>query len=319
MSGGAKVTIVGSGSIGTTIAYSLMLERPETEIVIVNRNRDKSWAKAFDMTHCLPELPGRSIRAAGLEGSAGSDVIVLTAGSLPREDGTRADVLRDNVRIYSGLVPGLARLSPIAVILVVTNPVDAMAYATHRLSGFPAQRVLGTGTELDAMRLRAFAADSIGLDPGALSIEVVGEHGDSMVPLWSRASYKGRPLVEAPGLGRAEKEELLRRTRRAGWDIRQAGEHSSYGIAFSCLRILRGLLDPDGRPISVSTAFRGEYGIEGTYMSLRTRLGRSGAEGRLAPPLPDEEGDALRASAVAVRAQMDEVDRLLAGMAEEPV
>lgn len=319
--GGAKVSIVGSGAIGTTVAYSLMLKRPATEIVLVNRDRGKAWARAFDMAHCLPELPGRSIRAAGLEGSAGSDAIVLTSGSLPKEDGTRADVLRDNVRIYSGLVPGLARLSPGAVILVVTNPVDAMAYATHRLSGFPAQRVLGTGTELDAMRLRAFTAASLGLDPGALSIEVVGEHGDSMVPLWSRAAYEGRPLGEAPGsagLGRAEKEELLRRTRRAGWDIRQAGEHSCYGIGFSCLRILRGIFDPGEAWLSVSTAFRGEYGIEGSYMSLPTTLGRSGAVGRLGPPLPDEEVDALRASAAAVRAQMDEVDRLLAGMAEEP-
>jgi L-lactate dehydrogenase len=320
----AKVTVVGAGSIGSTIAYSLALENSRdrdlegaaSEVVVVNRDERKAWAKAFDLSHCLPELPGSSVRSGRIEDSAGSDAIVLTVGVLPREDGTRADVLADNVRIYAGLVPALAALSPKAVFIAVTNPVDAMAYAAFRLSGFPAARVLGSGTELDAMRLRSFVADARGLDSRALSIEIVGEHGDSMVPLWSRARYGGRLLAEAGiEISSAEKAELLGRTKRAGWDIRQAGEHSCYGIAFSCLRILRGVLDPSERPqertISVSTAFRGEYGIEGAYMSLPTRLDRSGAGERLAAPLADAEAAALRASAAAVRAQMDEVDRLL--------
>jgi Malate/lactate dehydrogenases len=328
-----KVTIVGAGAIGSQLAYALMLRRPGTELVIVNRDERKAWAKAFDLSHCLPELPGRSVRAGSVDDSAGSDLIIITVGSLPRPEGTRSEVLRDNVEIYRGLVPSLALLSPGANLVCVTNPVDAMAYAAKRLSRFPSERVLGSGTELDRTRLRSFAAESLGLEAAELDVPVVGEHGDTMVPLWSLASYRGGPLAAtAPAASRridaALKKELLRKTRRAGWDIRQAGEHSSFGIAFAAARIADASLGQADAALSetdaakgpalglrhalcVSTAARGEYGLRDVYLSLPSRLGRCGAAERLSPPLADEELAALRTSASAVQAQMAEVDRLL--------
>jgi L-lactate dehydrogenase len=308
----AKVTIAGAGAIGATIAYSLALKRAETEIILTNRNERKAWAKAFDISHCMPELRDRSIDSSGVEGTAGSDAIVLTLGALPKANGTRADVLKENVPIYRDLVPTLARLSPEAVLIVITNPVDAMTYATYKLSGYPPERVIGSGTELDSMRLRSFAAEALGLDAGALSMEIAGEHGESMFPLWSRAEYELRPLAEAGvGFDEAKKAELLRRTRQAAWEIRQAGEHSCYGIALAGLRILEGILDPSERTLMVSSALRGEYGIDGPFMSLPTRLCRAGVADRLSSPLPEEELAALRASAASIQAQMDEVDALL--------
>ena len=133
----ARVSIVGAGSIGTTIAYTLALRCPALDILLVNRDQRRAWARAFDMSHCAPELPGRAVRSGGLEDCTSSEVIVLTVGVLPKEDGTRSDVLRDNVEIYRAIVPGLAETCPSAVFIVVTNPVDAMAYAAWRLAGSP--------------------------------------------------------------------------------------------------------------------------------------------------------------------------------------
>jgi L-lactate dehydrogenase len=311
-----KITIVGSGAIGATVAWSLLLRNAGIEVILVNRDGRKAWANAFDMSHCAPELPARAIRAGTVEDSAGSDALVLTAGVLPRENGTRAEVLRDNVEVYRGMVPDLAERSHSAVFLAVTNPVDAMAYAAWRLAGLPPGRVIASGTALDAMRLRGFAAEAYGLEARRVRIEVIGEHGDTMVPLWSRATYGSRPLAECltesgADFGDEAKAQLLQRTKRAGWDIRQAGEHSSYGIAFSAARILEAVLGLTEERLDVSAPFAGEYGIERAFMSLPTRLGPGGILERDAPALAEGELAALRASAAAVRALMDEVDGLL--------
>lgn len=312
----AKITMVGCGAIGSAAAQALLLRREGIELLLVNRDGRRAWAKAYDMSHCAPELPGRSVRSGTIEESEGSDVIVMTAGVLPRADGTRADVLRDNVEVYGSLVPALAKSSPRAVFIVVANPVDAIAYAAWRFAGSPAGRVLGSGTALDAMRLRAFIAEAYGLEAERTGVEVIGEHGDSMVPLWGRATYGGRPLAEllaerGADFGEAAKAELLRKTKRAGWEIRQGGEHSCYGIAFSLCRIVETILGFSEGPVAVAAPFAGEYGIEGAFMSLPTMLGRGGVVSRIAPELSGTELEALRASADAVRAQTDEVDRLI--------
>jgi L-lactate dehydrogenase len=316
-----KVAIIGAGAIGTTLAYALALRNRTVDIVLANRDEKKAWAKAFDISHCLPELPDRSVRSGGIEDCAGAAVVVLTVGVLPRETGTRADVLRDNIEVYRGIVPRLAELCPSAVFLVVTNPLDAMAYAAYRLALSPRGRVIGSGTALDALRLRAFTAEAYSLDASRLRIEVVGEHGDSMVPLWSGASYDDRPLptvlAEAgTDFNEESRASLLQRTRRAGWDIRLAGEHSTYGIAFSAARIVETLLSAEGGVLSVS-ALRdeGEAALDGgrcVYLSLPTRLGREGAApGGATITMDENERAALYTSARLVRAQMDAVDTML--------
>lgn len=307
-----KVAIMGSGSIGATMAYSLFLRCPRIDLVIVNRNQRKSWAKAFDISHCAPELAGRSICSLGMEECVDADVVVITAGSLPRENGTRADVLRDNIEIFQKLLPTVARNNPNALILNITNPVDAMAYAARKLTGFPGERVMGSGTELDGMRLRHLTAKKYRLSPGNLLLDVIGEHGDSMVPLWSTALYEGKTLAGSLRDFDPEARNMLRRaTVRAGWDIRQAGEHSCYAISFSATRIIEGLLGISDRTLLVSTRLNGEYGIDDVYLSLPTRLGPQGVEKRLLPELTDEELAELRLSAEAVKRQMDAVDQLI--------
>jgi L-lactate dehydrogenase len=312
----SKITIVGSGAIGTTIAYSLVLRRPKLEIVLRNRDERKSWAKAFDISHCVPALEGSTIRAGSLDETAGSDIVVVTAGVLPKVDGKRSDVLRDNIEAYRGMISPLAARSENAVFIVVTNPIDSMAYAAYRLSGLPASRIIGSGTLLDGLRLRTFIGEAYELDPSKIEAEVIGEHGDTMVALWSRITYAGIPLDEylrdkGIDFDAAARQRILNKTKRAGWDIRLAGEHSCYGISFSAVRIIEGILGYSAGPLAVSSLMSGDYGIHDVYMSLPSTLGRAGLASRSASPISLDETQALLASAAVLRSQLETVDLLL--------
>lgn len=307
-----KIAIIGCGAIGTTLAYSLLLREPNLDIVLVNRNPQKSWAKAFDMSHCSPELPDRTIRSEAAEECIGANIIVMTAGALPRENGTRADVLKDNVAIFRTLLPLLAQNNPHAVLINMTNPVDAMAYAAGKITGYPTGQVIGSGTELDSMRLRHFTAQALNLNSAELDIQIIGEHGDSMVPLWSLATYQGQSLSElCPSLNADLKTTLLHQTKRAGWDIRLAGEHSCYGIAFSAMRIVASLLGRTNQPIHVSAELQNEFGLPHSFISLPTILGSTGIIRRSLPEISASEHQLLLQSAEIVKQQMDLVEQLL--------
>ncbi len=249
-----------------------------------------------------------------MDDTAGSNVVIVTAGVLPREDGKRADVLRDNIEIYRDLIPPIAARSPDAVFVIVTNPVDSMAYAAYRFAGAPASRVIGSGTVLDGTRLRAFLGQAYDLDPAKIKADIMGEHGDTMVPLWSRATYEGRPLATCLAergfdFDSAAREALIEKTRRAGWDIRLAGEHSCYGISFAALRVVESVLGHSEEPLTVSSYSTGDSALRDLYMSLPVTLGRKGIASRLMPPISEAETMALLASEAALRAQMNIVDR----------
>lgn len=316
------VAIYGLGTIGSAVAYALTLQAPALDLCLVNRNRDKARGLAQDLGHCVPMTGAIRIRDAGE--AEGADVVLLAAGALPRPDGRRADVLKDNLEIYSALVPGIAKRNPRAVLLTVTNPVDLTAYAAYRLSGFPARRVLGTGTLLDSLRLRGFLGAEFGLDPSRIGITVIGEHGDSMVPVWSSASFEGAPLEEALArkgttLDGATKDRLLQRTRRAGWELREAGVHSVYGIALCAVTIIRALLGlaplgatgATGATIPVSNLTAGELGLGEVFLSLPATLGPGGVVEKPELALDQGERRALAASAGALEAGMRDADAYL--------
>jgi L-lactate dehydrogenase len=192
-----------------------------------------------------------------------------------------------------------------------------MTFATYRLSGFPSSRVIGSGTLLDGNRLKCFIAEEFGLDSSQIELEVIGEHGDSMVPLWSRIRYSGETLdrylaARDRSMDDTIKGRLLQRTKRAGWDIRLANEHSCYGISFSVVRIIETMLGCSSGAPTVSSLASGEYGIDGVCMSLPSILDRDGVKGKEQPVLSEDESRALHASARVLREQADSVNGLLA-------
>jgi L-lactate dehydrogenase len=311
-----KVTIVGAGTIGPTVAYALMLKELVSEIVLVNRDAIKGAAKASDLSHCGPLTGGIKVRYGGFEASADSEIVVITAGVLADKNGTRMDVLKNNIKIFKEIIPELAKCSPEAVIIIVTNPLDAMTYVAYKLSGFPSERVIGSGTLLDTMRFRHIIGTRLGMDSSAIEAEVIGEHGDSMIPLWSRVRVSGIPLedyLDMKGLiiSAEDKREIAKETERAGWNIRLGNVHSCYGTALSAVKIIECMLGFSKEIVPVSTLLRGEYGVSDVFLSIPVQLGKRGVEKMDILDLTAEEKNLLAKSAEILTSYIQEADGIL--------
>ncbi|HTX71545.1 MAG TPA: NAD(P)-binding domain-containing protein [Rectinemataceae bacterium] len=319
---GGTIAVLGLGAIGSALAAELAHLEGSHELVLAARSGARARAKAADLYHASPLGGLGAVRGCALEELSGADLVVIAAGVLPPETGTRSDALAANVNLYRQIVPALAERNPDACLVVVANPVDAMVHAARILSGFPPDRVIGTGTLLDTIRLRAILARELGLRPGDVAALVIGEHGDSMLPLWSRARAGDRPLAEyasAAGLefDPAFRSRVMHELRRAGWEIRAAGEHSAYAIARCAAAIVRALLSPGATVLPVSRCAEGVFGLGELCLSLPVALGAGAAAAGSAArpeefPLSDEEGAGLQACARALRPLFAEVDAMLA-------
>lgn len=302
-----KITIVGAGTIGPTVAYALMIKGLASEIILVNRDEAKGAAKASDLAHCGPLTGGVKVRYGGFEETEGSEIVVVTAGTPADKNGTRMDVLKNNIGIFREIIPKVARYSPEAVILIVTNPLDAMTYVAYKLSGFPRERVIGSGTLLDTMRLRQIIGSKLGISSDCIEAEVVGEHGDSMVPLWSRVRANGASLY----LSSETRSEIKWETERAGWNIRLGNVHSCYGIAMSAVKIIECILGFSKDIVPVSTLPNGEYGLKDVFVSVPVRLCRSGVESICILDISSDEHKLLSESAGILRGYILEAENLL--------
>ncbi|MHB1393235.1 MAG: malate dehydrogenase [Clostridia bacterium] len=310
-----KVTIVGAGTIGPTVAYALMLKELVSEIILVNRDETKGAAKASDLSHCGPLTGGIKVRYGGFEATADSEIVVVTAGVLADKNGTRMDVLKNNIKIFKEIIPEVAKYSPDAVIIIVTNPLDAMTYVAYKLSGFPSERVIGSGTLLDTMRFRQIIGNKLGIDSSTIDAEVIGEHGDSMIPLWSRVRVSGAPLGDYLNmrkfLSAEDKREIAKETERAGWNIRLGNVHSCYGIALSAVKIIECMLGFSEDIVPVSTMLRGEYGLSDVFLSVPVQLGKRGVRKVDILDLSSDEQKLLIKSAEIVTSYIQEAEGML--------
>lgn len=276
-----KVTIVGAGTIGSTAAYALMIKQLVSEIVLVNRDEIKGAAKALDLSHCGPLTGGIQVSHGDFLATAGSEIVIITAGVLADKNGTRMDVLQNNINMFKDIIPKIVKYNPEAVIIIVTNPVDVMAYATYKLSGFPASRVIGSGTLLDTLRFRQIIGSRFDIASTDIEAEVIGEHGESMLPVWSRIKVGGIPLedflnMKGMLLSPEIKAEIAKETERAGWNIRLGNVHSCYGIALSVVTIVECMLGFSEDKVPASTLLKGEYGISDVFLSAPVHLDKRG-------------------------------------------
>lgn len=301
----AKVGIVGTGLVGSTLAYTLLVRGPRCELVLVDINRAKAEGDAMDLNHGIPLAAPMPIRAGGYEDLAGSDVIVIAAGVAQRPGETRLELLARNAGVVTEVVRQSLTHAPGAVILVVTNPVDVLSYVAYRRSGLPAHRVLGSGTLLDTMRLRYLLGQHFQCDPRSVHAYVIGEHGDSEIPVWSLANIAGVRLGELAGAERPRLQEALdaifEQVRRAAYEIIQRKGATYYAIALAVARILESILYDQHSVLTVSTLLSRWNGIDDVYLGVPCVVGRRGVERIVELPLAPQELEALRRSAAILK------------------
>jgi malate dehydrogenase len=305
-----KVTVVGAGNVGATAAQ-LIAQADLADVVMVDVAGDLAAGKALDMMEAAPVL-GFSSRITGgsdYEPTAGSDICVVTAGLARKPGMTRDDLIAKNTEIVTGVVEQLVKHSPETILILVTNPLDAMCEVARRVSGFPRERVFGMAGVLDAARMRWFIAEALNVSVEDVDAFVLGGHGDTMVPLPRFSTVNGIPL---PQLMTADKIEAINnRTRNGGIEIVNYYKTGSayYAPAASSYEMVAAILKDKKKILPCAVLLKGEYGFKDLFIGVPCRLGRGGMEGVVELSLTVEEKGMLDKSAQAVKALVDSLPK----------
>ena len=306
-----KVTVVGAGFYGSTLAARVAEAGYATEVVLTDVVEGRPQGLALDLMQSRPLAPfeTRVVGTNRYDERAGSDICVVTAG-VPRKPGmSRSDLLGVNAGIVAEVTGRMAATSPDMVLIVVSNPLDEMTALAADVSGFPRQRVMGQAGVLDTARFRHFVAERLGVPTASVAAITLGSHGETMVPVPSLATVGGRPLREL--LDEAEVAELVRRTRDGGAEIVGLLKTGSayFAPAAAAEAMVRAVALDTGEILPVAAWVDGQYGIEGVYLGVPARIGRAGVREVVEAPLDDVELSSLRAAAGAVRAKQVEALR----------
>lgn len=313
---GNKVGIVGAGQVGATSAYTLLISGLVSELVLVDLNEKKASGEVLDLAHGIPLCPPANIVAGDYSDLAGSDIVVIAAGMNQRPGETRMDLTRKNIQVFRSIVPEIMRYAPEAILLVVTNPVDVLTYATWRISGLPRNRVIGSGTVLDTNRLRYLLARHTGVDARNIHTFVLGEHGDTELAAWSATNIEGMTMDEycnfcsrcEGSLADRVKAEFDEEVRNVAYTIIERKGATFYAVALAVRRIVEAILRDEHSILTVSSLITGEYDIDNVCLSLPSIVGAQGVEQVLPIKLSEEEQVLLRHSAAAIKRAQAEVD-----------
>jgi L-lactate dehydrogenase len=297
-----RVAIIGTGNVGSTFAYTLLLGSLASEIVLVDVNKARAEGEAMDMNHAVPMLHPTRVWAGDYHDCAGAVVTVITAGSAQKPGESRLDLLQRNVRIFQDIVPEVIKHNPRGILLIATNPVDILTYASWKISGLPAKRVIGSGTILDTARFRYMLSQHFGVDPRSVHAYIIGEHGDSEVPVWSLANIAGMRLSDFCAMNglscdSAALEKIFNQTRDAAYQIIERKGATYYAIASGLMRIVEAITRDQSTVLSLSSYIDDYYGIKNLYLSLPTVVNGGGIERMLRLELSQSEIEGLQKSA----------------------
>ncbi|HHU81566.1 MAG TPA: L-lactate dehydrogenase [Firmicutes bacterium] len=298
--------------VGSSFAYALMISGLVSEIVILDVNKDRLEGEVMDLNHGMPFVRPAIIRSGDYADLKGADLVVITAGVAQKVGETRLELVHRNVAVFREIIPKVAENAAGAVLLVATNPVDVMTYVTYRLSGFDKRRVIGSGTVLDTARFRYLLSDHCQIDPANVHAYVLGEHGDSEVPIWSLANIAGVRFTDyCPVCGRdcgpIKKQEIFEEVKNAAYKVIKGKGATYYGIGLAMVNIAESILRDEYSVLTVSSLMEGEYGLEDLCLSLPTVVARQGVVKKLRLELTPEEEGLLRRSGEVVREVLSEV------------
>lgn len=301
-----KCAVIGCGFVGATTAFSLLQSELFSSMVLIDIDFHKAEGEAADLNHGLPFHAPMEIYAGDYDDLVDAALIIITAGAGQKPGETRLDLVEKNNRIFRSILSEIVKYNSDAILLVVTNPVDILTYQTLCFSGFPAHRVIGSGTVLDTARLKYLIGKELGVDFRNVHAFIIGEHGDSELPVWSSANISGIDLdhycgtcTSGPGTGRLS--ELFDTVRTSAYHIIEAKGATYYAIAESVRRIAEAIVGDESTILPVSTLLTGEYGITDLCLSLPCVIGADGIQKVLEIPLSEEEFQKLHRSANALR------------------
>jgi L-lactate dehydrogenase len=305
-----KVSIIGGGGlVGSCAAFALQCAGVVSQIDLIDVNADLCRGQALDLLHGASLIADQRIRATGYEAIPESDLVMITAGLRRKPDESRLDLINRNVELFLNILGQVqaAGLKKDAIVLVVSNPVDVLTYlATTRL-GLPSGQVIGLGTQLDSARFRSLIAEALKLPATQVTATILGEHGDSMVPIWSAAQAGGMPLDKFPGWNSGTAEALFARTRGSGAEVIKLKGGAGFAVGLSIAEVVHSVALDSRRLLPVSSLVNGQYAMRDVCISVPTIVGRCGVEAQLEIELWPKEVSALQHSAQVLRETIDQV------------
>lgn len=311
-----KITVIGAGSVGSTIAYTLSQEKVASEIVMIDINKKKADGEVMDIIQGTCFRDPISIISGDYEDAANSDIVIITSGIARKPGQTRLELTQTNVDIIKSIAPEITKAAPNALYIIVSNPVDIITYAFTKISGLPESQILGSGTILDTARLRFGLSEHFDIAQNNIHAYVFGEHGDTAFVPWSSAQISGASIDEYAEIMKQtgkpvpelDKDKMIEYVHTSGGEIISNKGATFYAVSVSVCKLCSLLLSANNTIATVSTLMHGEYGLEDVCLSTLNMIGPKGVQGKLPIKLTDEELKKLHASADKLKETMKQIN-----------
>lgn len=305
-----KVSIIGGGGlVGSCTAFALQMGRIVRQIALIDANADMAAGQALDLLHGSALMADQVIRSGGYDQIPDSDLICISAGLRRKPDESRLDLINRNVELFLGILGDIKKAGHTqdVIVLVVSNPVDVLTYLAAKTLDLPRGRVMGLGTQLDTIRFRALIADRLAVPPTQVSALILGEHGDSMVPIWSSATVAGLPLDKYPGWNAHLASELFTRTKSSGAEVIKKKGGAGFAVGLAIQEVIETIALDRRRILPVSSMQTGCYGLRDVAISVPAIVGRAGVLGTHEIDLWPKELQALRQSGNTLRQTIESI------------
>lgn len=306
----SKIILIGTGAVGSSFAYASTLLGVGRELGIIDINEDKVEGEVMDLTDAISFTKPKNIYKADYSDCKDAEVVVITAGAAQKEGETRLDLVDKNLAIFKDMIGKVVASGFDGIFLVASNPVDILTYATWKYSGFPASKVIGTGTTLDSSRFKKEIAGLIGIDPRSVDAFILGEHGDTEFPVWSHTNIGGLPIYEwVKNQSELDEKALLdtfEKSKNAAYEIIKKKGATFYGIGMALTALVRAIIDDENSVYSTSSYLKGEYGLDDIYLGVPTIIGKDGAKWVIEVPLTDIEKENMDKSAKTLKGIIEE-------------
>jgi L-lactate dehydrogenase len=299
-----KVAVIGTGFVGASYAFAMVNQGIANELVLIDINREKAEGEIRDLNHAMPFASPIKIWAGGYEECKDADLVVITAGANQAPGETRLDLVGKNVNIFKTIVGSIMESGFDGILLVATNPVDILSYVTWKLSGLPKERVIGSGTILDSARFRYLLSDYFKVDPRNVHAYIMGEHGDTELPVWSHAQIGNVPVQKFLNVNSVQEiaehpdmKNIFVNTRNAAYHIINRKGATYYGIAMGLVRITKAILGDENSILTVSALLEGQYGVEDVYTGVPAIVNKDGIQQIIELELNETELEQFKHSA----------------------